>query len=273
MNVCIIGTGNIGSAIYDGITLQSNGYHHDNVTTCDLKEYKSGVWKRTIKDADVNIICLPADNLGGDQDMSTINEYLEHLFMEKTNNRQSLVFICSTVLPWSIEQKYYDFLNIIFWPQFMNERNAVKEFKETDFVVLGGDSIVQLKKAQYFISTTFQMNNPKFELTSLKYAALFKYFRNLKMSYNVMFWNYIFEFAESFSFDYRKIREIFGFDYRKIREMMENNPVGECSNVAADGYLGIGGICLPKDMKALENSFPHELTRALEEFNLRIRKD
>ena len=259
MNTCIIGLGNIGSAIYNGIKSE----HIENTTTCDVAEWQNGRWQSLLIEADVNIICLPANNLGANQDMTLINHYLEYLYMNKVTSN-GIVIICSTVLPKSINQKYYDDLSIVLFPQFMNERNAVQEFKETDYIVLGSNSIKLARRVQDYIQETFDLQNPKYELTSILYASMYKYIRNLKMTYNVLFWNYIFEMGT----DEKNL-----FDYRKIRDMMKNNPVDEYNNVADDGFWGIGGTCLPKDLKAIDNFFPHELTDTLYEFNSRIRND
>ena len=258
METCIIGLGNIGSAIYNGMKTE-NVTHQNIITTCDMKEYHSGIWQSMVMEADVNIICLPVYNDDDDQNMSVINHYLEYLYLNKPKN--GIVIICSTVLPQSIEQKYYDDLNIVFWPQFMNERNAIQEFKETEYIVLGSNSIKTTKKAKRYIESQFEFNKQvKYELTSIKYASLYKYLRNLKMSYNVLFWNYVFNMSVDK-----------GFDHRKISDMMKNNPVAEYDNVAADGFYGIGGTCLPKDLDAIHNYYQHDLTEMLQKFNSRIR--
>jgi len=253
MAICFVGLGNIGSAILKNCD-------EKRISFVEIEEYRTGAWREILAAADHVLINLPVDNDDGKQDSSLVNIYLEELFL---NSFGGLILITSTILPKSIKEIYLKKLNVVLWPQFANERNAAEDFYESKYFALGSNSIIKTKHAEAFIRACFAFNHEvKFSHTSFEYASYFKYLRNLKMSYNIGFWMFVFEMSLEHN-----------FDYRKIREMLEQNPMGECSSVADDGFLGFGGTCLPKDLKALNDFFPHELLQMLDNFNERVRNE
>jgi UDP-glucose 6-dehydrogenase len=260
--VCFVGLGNIGSALYESHVELNDGVLNFLKLTCDIKEYKSGKWKKILENPIQAIfLCLPANNTEDQtQDMSIYNQYFDQLIY---NSYQGLVFICSTILPLSIKEKYRENLKLVMFPQFVNERQAINEFKDSKYFILGSDDIKVASMARRYILKNFNFNDePKIDLTSIELASYFKYLRNFKMAWNVTFWNYVFDFSLAF-----------GFDYRIIKEMMSEIPVNDCDNICSDGYYGFGGTCLPKDLRALDNYFEHDITQAIQKYNLKIRND
>jgi len=47
----------------------------------------------------------------------------------------------------------------------------------------------------------------------------------------------------------------------------------EMSQIAADGKLGFGGSCFPKDVAAFEEERPHELTKFMIAYNKKLREN
>lgn len=244
--------GNIGSAIYYSIK-------ESHVYTFDLKEFNSGAWKNIVNiNVDMIILAIPVMNTEDGQDVDILYTYLNHFKMKKYDG---LVIVASTVLPETLEP-FTDDLRLVSWPQFVNERSAINDLKDSKYFVLGGKikdtERFATRLRNFFIFT----EDLVIEHTSHKYACLFKYIRNISLTNNALFWNYIFELSQANN-----------VDYRKFREMMSHIPAGGFAQVAADGFYGVGGTCLPKDLSALENHFSHEFSQYLMKYNEKIRNE
>lgn len=250
MDIGLVGMGNIGSAIYYTIK-------ESRVYTFDLKEFNSDDWKNVVN-VDMIILAIPVMNTADGQDVDILYTYLNYLKMQKYNG---LVIIASTVLPGALEPFDND-LRLVSWPQFVNERSAVNDLKDSKYFVLGG-KIKDTERFEFRLRKCFKFpEDLVIEHTSHKYACLFKYIRNISLTNNALFWNYIFELSRANN-----------VDYRKFREMMSHIPVGGFAQVAADGYYGVGGTCLPKDLNALDNHFSHEFSKFLIKYNEKIRNE
>jgi UDP-glucose 6-dehydrogenase len=159
--------------------------------------------------------------------------------------------IKSTIHPDYIPTVPYD-LNIVSNPEFLNEHTAIDDFKNQKLVIIGGrvDLCEQLKN---IYKTEFDID-AEYEFVKFEEALIFKYIRNIKIAYDVMFWEFVHETTGN---------------YRKYKHTLSKIPF-EINSIRTDTKPGIGGHCLPKDTL----SYPtHELTNFIIDFNNRIRGD
>ena len=213
--VCVIGMGNIGSAIYENLDKESN-----YIKTIDIKEYESKRYEDILHIPNLSaiFICVPVPNEEHYQDLTILDIYLEYLYKI---DYQGLIYICSTLFPYYIDSKYIEELRLILFPQFVNERSAIEDFYYSTYFVLGSEEIKTSSEGKQFILNNFNFESPPhIELTSMEIASYFKYLRNFKNMWNVTYWNYVFNFGKQFD-----------MDYRIIKEMMDNLPVSDCERI------------------------------------------
>lgn len=258
----ILGFGFVGQAVYAGI-IPTQG----TVIWDPPKRYKD-FYKETkdsIKKIKAIFVCLPTpmldnfDSITGRhaQDSSYIEDALDHLVKIKYDK---LVIVKSTTIP-SILKKYEKKLRLIANPEFLNANTAIHDFLNQKTIVLGGqiDRLVEVKDL-YINSFGFETKDPiNFIPCTLEEAMHIKYIHNLRHAYEVLFWNYVYEVYGN----HRK----YGSLYEKITERK-----GEMYKVAADGKLGYGGACFPKDVYAADAENPHPLTRFMIKYNNELRK-
>ena len=123
-------------------------------------------------------------------------------------------------------------------PEFLRERCAISDFVENhDVCVIGTDSEVVFSK----IKKCHGKYPKEFVKVSVTEAEFCKYFIN---TYNAT----IITFANSFY----EVCKNAGVDYSKVKNAMVlkghiNDSYLECN----ENFRGFGGVCLPKDIKAL----------------------
>jgi len=261
--IAIIGMGVVGSAIFSSIKPGLiNGVTCYDADSKFLKQFAS-TQAQDLKhqDTDAVFIAVPTPTNDG-QDLTILKDILSKLH---SKNFEGIVIINSTVL--TDISKEFPKLKIVISPEFLNANSAADDFHNSKYIVLGGESIHTVR-AKSVYDRYFDFNSRvDYELCTSIEAINFKYLRNIKQAYNLMFW----EFAQ----DLTK-------DSRKMAQMMTNIPVGENSISGLDGYRGYGqssdknehdfSACLDKDIKALIHSTSnnHKLLEFLDEYNTEI---
>jgi UDP-glucose 6-dehydrogenase len=157
------------------------------------------------------------------------------------NDYQGTVIIKSTVLP-ELLNKYlkkkdmnlFDTdLNIIFWPEFLNANTAEMDFK-FEKPLFGGDPIL-IENLVDLLNTVLKNKIHVYDTGTFNEVMEFKYFRNMVLMNHFVFLN--------------TIPELFKTDIRKFDLFLNNHPYEfNKLRIAADGRLGVGGACLPKDL-------------------------
>jgi UDPglucose 6-dehydrogenase len=140
------------------------------------------------------------------------------------------IAVRSTVPPGTCER-----LGVVFNPEFLNQRNAVHDFQNSDRIILGGDNgEFRLIYRRYF-------NCPILAMTTTE-AELVKYGANIAGATRVAFANEIWQVAQAFHADYSIVAKVLAHDKR----------LGYChwQVPGPDGLLGFGGACFPKDINA-----------------------
>ena len=158
-----------------------------------------------------------------------------------TGNDKNIIVIKSTVPPTTTKKLQERYKNpICFNPEFLVERTAIKDFENTDTVILGGvlDATTKLKQ---FYSKIFP--SAYIIKTDSTTAELVKYLINTFLSVKVSFANEIHNICQQLSVDYDKV----------IEYSIHDNRLGNShwAVPGPDGKFGFGGSCFPKDVNAL----------------------
>ena len=249
-SIGIVGFGFVGQAVY------ANAKHPQGIRVYD--KYKKGLntFEEVVSHSQLLFCCLPTPEVeDGEQDFSAYAEFFSML--EKTDFDRILV-IKSTVLYGNIEG-YLDRFNIVMNPEFLNANTAVSDFYNQKLIVLGGRADHSARVAKAYQESFNLSYEVPFEFCSYKEAVDIKYFHNIYHAYKVLFWN----FCQEISGNQRKVFSA----YSRI-----TGNTNEMQRVAADGKMGYGGACFPKDVNAFNHWHGHELTKFMRKYNGRLRK-
>jgi len=241
MKIGISGFGFVGSALYSSIQNTETVIYDPQIA-----DYMDN--KLKLLECDVIFICVGTPLKNNKMDSSAVNDNL--LFLSD-NKYSGLVVIKSTIHPKYIQNNVKNTLKVVSNPEFLNEHKAIDDFRNQKLIIIGGrlDLCLQLKDIYDYY---FDIKS-KYEYMNFEEALIFKYIRNIKIAYDVMFWEFVNETADN---------------YRKYKRTLNKIPF-EINSIRADTKPGFGGHCLPKDT----TSYPeHELTKYLLEFNNRIRQ-
>jgi len=230
----IIGQGFVGNAIYQ----KFKDYYE--IKTYDLDSSKSNSSEQETLNNDIVFVCLPTPmNSDGSCNVSLVESAIKRCSdfgITKT------VVIKSTVSPGTTARinSLYPNMDIVFNPEFLTERNAVKDYENQNRIILGGPRPSTTKLKGIF-SKVF----PKAHIvkTDSTHAEMVKYLINTFLSVKVSFANEIYQICEGLNVDYDKVVEYATYDER-LGDSHWNVP-------GHDGDFGFGGHCFPKDLAAL----------------------
>ena len=140
-------------------------------------------------------------------------------------------------------------------PEFLREGSAIKDFLNTDRVVIGVNS----DKAAGILVKLYAPLNAPILMTDLNSAELIKHASNAFLAMKISFINAVSRICELTGADINKVSKGVGLDKR----------IGEEFLKAGVGY---GGACFPKDVQAFisiaeQHGYDFELLRAVEQIN------
>lgn len=219
MNIGIVGYGILGQAIDAALK--------DTYDTIIIDPPK-GMYG-AIEDCGKFILCLPTpENEDGSCDTSLVEQYIKYL-------KDKDVLLKSTVDPSVLEAlaTKYDFS---YSPEFLREHSSIADFKQQEFAIFSGPKAVEW--CNIFFEAGVHMKTVKF--TDIQTAAYTKYIINTFLATKVIFFN---EIAEVFNGDLEGLIDTISLD-KRIGSSHMNVP-------GPDGHKGFGGMCFPKDTKAL----------------------
>lgn len=192
--------------------------------------------------ADFIFICLPTD-------FDESNNCLDTKLITKTIkkiieiNKNSTIVLKSTV-PVGYTQKIskmYKTNQIIYSPEFLREKTALKDCLYPERIIIGGN-VTRSKKYKNLI-----VNSTKKKDTTILYmkpseAESVKLFSNAYLALRITYFNELDYFCEKNNLSSKKI----------INGVCLDNRIGNYYNNPSFGY---GGYCLPKDVKELSNYY------------------
>ena len=257
----IIGQGFVGNAVYQ----KFKKYY--NINTYDLDSSKCNSSEQATLDNKIVFVCLPTpmDEVG--RCNTSIVEYAVKRCFEFGITKT--VVIKSTVSPGTCERlnQKYPSLQIVFNPEFLTERNAVKDYENQNRIILGGPRPATTELKQIF-SKVFP--NAHIIKTDSTHAEMVKYLTNSFLATKVSFANEIYEICSELDVDYDKVIE-----YATLDDRLGKSHWGVPGH---DGDFGFGGHCLPKDLAALihvsrELATCNNVLEAVQETNNQIREN
>ena len=261
MNIGIIGQGFVGNAVYQKFS------RYYEIKTFDLDPTKSSSTKEEVMNQDVVFVCLPTPmSKDGSCYLGIVENVLKEINDSQTNKT---VVVKSTIPPGSTAKWNEKFtnLNVAFNPEFLTERNAVKDYENQNRIILGGP-----RSATTLLKQVFSKVFPKAHIikTDSTHAEMVKYLTNTFLSVKVSFANEIHQLCEGLGIDYDKVVEYATYD----------NRLGDShwSVPGHDGDFGFGGHCFPKDLSALlflskELGTLSNVLQATQDTNNEVRKD
>ena len=231
MKIGIIGLGVVGSASKNGFeSLGHQLYVHDIALDTKITD---------VSETGICFICVPTPSKeSGECDTTIVESVIKELV---SIEYKGIICIKSTVSPGTTQQmkdKYGD--NICFVPEFLRERCAVTDFTENHDVCIIGvyddDSFELVKESHGHYPQKFVKVTPK-------EAEFCKYFNNIYNATLITFANSFYEVCNASGVDYKNVKNAI-VDRNHI-----NNIYLDCNK----NFRGFGGVCLPKDTKAINN--------------------
>ncbi|MDP2673071.1 MAG: hypothetical protein Q8O84_04630 [Nanoarchaeota archaeon] len=176
----------------------------------------------------------------GEIDYSSIHNSLETL-LENTSEPRPLVVVRSTAVSGTTDKLEKDYpFNFVFNPEFLREKYALEDMKNTDRIIIGANRKEDYKKVEQIYKPLFP--KAKYIFVDRKTAEMMKYASNVMLAGQVALANEIYQICKFSGIDYNKIKETLLLDKRIARNIDVPGP---------DGELGFGGKCFPKDLNAL----------------------
>jgi UDPglucose 6-dehydrogenase len=230
MKIGIIGLGAVGSA-------NKQGFEHigHEVLVHDVK------LDTTIQDVlstEINFICVPTPSTDDGQcDTTIIESVIQEL---DDNNYTGIIAIRSTAVPGFTQSmiEKHKTLAICFVPEFLRERCAADDFiNNHKLLAVGTFDIWVFRK---IVKAHGGLPENTEHLTPTE-AEVLKYFNNVYASLRVTFANVMYEICEKLNCDYTTIKNSYIKTGKAVDMYLD----------VSDGLRGYGGMCLPKDTKAL----------------------
>jgi UDPglucose 6-dehydrogenase len=230
----IVGLGFVGSAIaaaYE-VTLTK-------IIKVDPEKGETGTYE-DLKTCDAVFICVPSPQAAdGSCDTSILESVLENL--AKVNYTGVAISKC-TAPPNTYKQLNQRFQNLVHAPEFLTAANAVRDYANGTFAIIGGAVGAYRREAERVIRIGQQELKSVWHC-SIAEASLAKYTINSFMSTKVIFMNEIYNLASQLDCDYDLISKMIRSDVRIGHSHMQVP--------GPDGNFGFGGACFPKDTSAL----------------------
>ena len=230
MKIGVIGVGVVGTAIEQGF--RDLGHI---VKTHDIK-FNTRI--ENVLDTKIVFLCLPTNpDRRGECNTKPIFQVVRRLNHLKY---KGIIAIKSTIIPGTYAElkKEFDEERMCHVPEFLREKFAYEDFTENHNVLVVGAPNYDVSR----IVINCHGNYPKNVIEMKPEEAEFvKYFSNVFKAVKITF-------ANSFG----KICDEFDIDYNSVLKAFELENVKETSYLKySDELRGFGGMCLPKDVKAL----------------------
>ncbi len=261
MNIGIIGQGFVGNAVKKKF---ENFY---NIFSYDIDDSLCNSSIDYIKNnCKVVFVCVPTPmNSNGECDTSIVYKTIKKF----SEIKEVIIVNKSTTPPGTTEKLNSEFkkIHIVFNPEFLTERNAVKDYENQTRIILGGP-----RHATTILKNIFTRVFPDIHIikTGSRHAEMIKYFTNSFLATKVSFANEIYDLCKKLEIDYDKVIEYAVLD-KRIGSSHLSVP-------GPDGDFGFGGHCFPKDLAALihlseNHGSINNILKAVNTTNNKIRKD
>ena len=251
VNVAIVGLGFVGGAI-------EKSFREKGIKVVGYDKYRNIGSLEECMATDIMFLALPtlfneellsavgathASGKGNSYDLSAIHEVCEELSMK---GYSGVTIIKSTVEPETTMNlgRKYDNLPFIHNPEFLSAATAYEDFHSQKHIVLGKGETCTEKKLS-FVERFYKYYYPDAEIsicTSTESECM-KIFCNSFYAVKIGFFNELYLLCQKLNTNYDEVKAM----------MLKNgwiNPM-HTKVPGTDGKLSFGGMCFPKDTKAL----------------------
>jgi len=234
--IAIIGLGFVGNAIHKSL----DGWMNDE--TISLIDPGKGLNTpyTDIADYDAAFVCVPSpQRTDGTADTSILESVLSNL--SRVNFKG--VIISKVTAPPTVYKWLNDlYPNLVHAPEFLTAANAVHDYMNGRFSIIGGAVTAYRNEAERIIRITQSGLNDVLHC-SIQEAALTKYSINSFLATKVVFMNELASLANKLDCNWETIQRAVTLDKRIGHSHMQVP--------GPDGEYGFGGMCFPKDTSAL----------------------
>jgi nucleotide sugar dehydrogenase len=235
--VGIVGQGFVGQALKEVFSKYYTIFTYDKYID-KLSSHKSVA--DLCSACDAIFVCVPTPmRQDGSCDFSIV-ESVCSLATEAGSDH--LIVIKSTIPPGTTKSfnEKFNTKQVVFNPEFLTERFASQDFKNTNRVILGGDTSATTVLKQFY-SHVFP--NVVVVKTDSCVAEYVKYLSNCFLAVKVSLANEFAAMCQAGGIDYDKVAEYATFDPR----------LGHTHWVVPgpDAKMGFGGSCFPKDINSM----------------------
>jgi len=258
--VAIIGQGFVGSALKGAFSKYHKVNTYDKFN--EAKSTHSGIAEASTG-CDVAFVCVPTPMCpDGSCDTSIVESVCGEI------HQDPVIVIKSTVPPGTTTSLgYANNRPVVFNPEFLLERNATEDFKNTNRVILGGHPDYTRKLKQFYVQIFPQASIIQ---TQASTAEFVKYLINCFLATKVSIANEFHLLCNESGVDYDKVIE-----YATHDDRLGNT---HFSVPGPDGKLGFGGSCFPKDLNgiiafALSKGIEMNTLKGAWDTNLTVRPD
>lgn len=231
----IIGLGFVGNAIRasyaDSPFVQLIEIDSDHTKNC------TGTYE-DLEDAEAVFVCVPSPQ---NEDKSCNTQPLVST-LAKLKHVKGVIISKVTAPPITYDYLQTQYPNLVHAPEFLTAANAVNDYLDSKFAIIGGSINAYLNEAHRII----KLGLPALEIShfcTISEASLTKYTINSFLATKVVFMNEMAKLAEAGGQDWNKIRQLIALD-RRIGNSHTQVP-------GPDTFYGFGGACFPKDTSAL----------------------
>lgn len=230
----IVGLGFVGNAIKESIDPNLQLVLVDTDPTRGTNTFEELI------NTDGVFVCVPTPQ---DADGTCHTDILEDILAKlKVLNYHGVIISKCTAPPDVYTRLNEQYPNLVHAPEFLTAANAVNDYADGYFAIIGGRVKAYRDAAEKIIRQT-QSELQEVRHCTIAEASLAKYTINCFMSTKVIFMNEIYNLAKASNCDYNVIAGLVKMDQRIGKSHMQVP--------GPDGEFGFGGACFPKDTSAL----------------------
>lgn len=237
MKIGIVGHGFVGSAVNQAFTRDVKKF------IIDPKYFRENTMKDLVAfRPDVTFVCVPTPQ---SESGECNTEILEQALVALNKIKGHLVVVKSTVPAYKLKlitDQCID-LKCVLNPEFLTEKNYVKDFQNPCMLLLGGDRADTNRVEEIYKKHSVCRACPVFH-TDVVTASMVKYCINSFLATKVTFMNEMYDVLAAAG----------GADWREFTRMISaDNRMGtsHLQVPGKDGQRGYAGSCFPKDTAAL----------------------
>jgi UDPglucose 6-dehydrogenase len=257
MKIGIVGaTGIVGNAVYEF-------FRQKGITTFAYSrkmEEQGLASKEEINGCDIAFVCVPTPMY---EDKFGVNLDAIHDVMAWLDT--PIIVIKSTVPPGTTNELAFKYRKCILHnPEFLTEKNSIKDMENADHVLIGYPDGCYKKEADEIreLYEKCYTSDVKIFVVPTGVTELVKYMRNAYLATKVIFCNEMYDICNKLGIDWNLAREMWLLDKRITR-----------SHTVVTEERGYSGMCFPKDVKGLIGFSDSELMKTIYELNKKMRKE